>query len=54
MLFIGLVILRYLTGQQVVIKNKRYHYMLDTCFNDQRLVESPLDYAVFVYQHLGL
>ena len=33
--FFVLIILRYPTGQQVVIKNKGYHYVLDTCFRDK-------------------
>ena len=35
----SVIILRYHTGQQVALKNKRYHHMLDTCFGDQWLVE---------------
>ena len=37
-----LMILRFLTGQQVLIKNKWYHHMIHTCFGDHWLVESQL------------
>ena len=42
----GLIIIRYLTSQKVVIKNKCWHHMLLTCVGDQWLIESQWHHMI--------